>query len=312
MRSARSLYRVNVAFAAFAFAVLGLGAFVAFRAVALDGTAGAFLASCQRFFLPNPSPSAIAVLVLGSLSVAVFVLGLRSLVRQVLALRRFLSRERWVDELSVGGTTVRLIDDSSMQAFCAGYLRPRVYMSAEAVARLDDAELSAVVAHEHHHQVRRDPLRILIVQVLADALFFVPILRGLRRRYAAFAELAADEAAVRAVGGGAALASALLSFGEASNSAVVVGVAPQRVDALLGEAPRWELPVSLVLGGLVTILALGAFALATAAATGPGALSGAALAMQTCMLGMTAAPILLGAWLLLLSTRRLRAGASRV
>jgi hypothetical protein len=131
-------------------------------------------------------------------------------------------------------------------------------------------------------------------------------LRRLRRRYAALAELAADEAAVRAAGDRAPLASALLAFGETSNPAVVVGIAPERVDHLLGECPRWELPISLLLGGLVTIAALGAVALGTASATAPDTLSLATLVTQACMLAMTAAPIILGAWLLLICTRRLR------
>lgn len=308
MRSARALYRVSVAVAAVAIAVLALTAAVTLRAVALDGrTAGAFVSSCQRFFLPNPSASAVAVLVLGSFSLAVFILGSWSLARQLLTTRRFLRGLHWADELGIGGIGVRLLEDASPQAFCAGYLRPRVYVSTAALERLDDAELAAVIAHERHHQARRDPLRILIVQVLADALFFVPILRGLRRRYAAFAEIAADEAAVQTAGGAGALASALLAFGQTGSAAVVVGIAPQRVDSLFGETPRWELPVSLVVGGLVTLLGLGAFAVATAAATSPGSLSGAALAMQACMTAMTAAAIILGAWLLLLCTRRLRA-----
>ena len=296
-----------MAVAAVAIVTLALTAAVVLRAVALDGhTAADFIGSCQRFFLPNPSVSAVAVLVLGSLSFAVFILGSRSLVRQLLATHRFVRGLRWSDAICIADTVVRLLEDDSPQAFCAGYLRPRVYLSTRALERLGDEELEAVIAHERHHCARRDPLRILIVQVLADALFFVPILRGLRRRYAAFAEIAADEAAVRTAGGPPALASALLMFGQAENDAVVVGIAPQRVDSLFGETPGWELPVSLVVGGLVTLLALGAFAVATAAATSPGSLSGAALAMQACMTAMTAAPVILGAWLLLLCTPGLR------
>ncbi len=288
---------------------LAFAAAVALRAVSLDGgTVSAFLSACQRFFLPDPTPSAVAVMVLGSLSLAVFVLGVRSLVRHLLMLRSFLRSRPCVDQFGVSGTTVRLIEYSDPQAFCAGYLRPRIYVSTGALERLSDDELAAVIAHEHHHQVRRDPLRILIVHVLGDALFFVPVLRRLRRRYAALAEIAADEAAVLTVGGAAPLASALLSFGEIGSAGVVVGIAPQRVDALFGETPRWELPLSLLLGGIVTIVGLAAFAAATAAATGPGALDGAALAMQGCMLAMTVGLSLLGAWLLLLCTRRLRGG----
>jgi Zn-dependent protease with chaperone function len=305
--SARSLYRLNIALAAVATLALALGAAAALRAISFDGrTAGVIASACRQFLLPDASAAAVAVLALASLSVAVLALGAHSLARQLLALRRFGARARPVDELVIDTTRVRLVDDPEPKAFCAGYLRPRVYLSTGALERLDADELRAVLAHERHHQRRRDPLRILIVHVLSDALFFVPVLRRLRRRYAALAELAADEAAVRAAGDRAPLASALLAFGETSNPAVVVGIAPERVDHLLGEPPRWELPISLLLGGLVTIAALGAVALGTASATAPGTLSLATLVTQACMLAMTAAPIILGAWLLLVCTRRLR------
>ena len=128
-------------------------------------------------------------------------------------------------------------------AFCAGWLRPRVYVSTAVVDRLSDTELVAVLAHEQHHGVLRDPLRLAVGRVLCTALFFLPILRPLHDRYA-------DEAA------SGPLASAMLALA-ATPAGGVVGISPERVDVLLGHAPpSWRTPRLLLVTALATIAAV--------------------------------------------------------
>lgn len=311
MGSARRLFRLNLAVGAAALAAVAFGVAAALRAISLDGHATmSMLAACRRWLTPLPHPLGVAVLGLASLSVAVVVLAARSLLREVWSAQRFLRAVRPQGERLIGGERVLVVGDSVPRAFCAGLLRPRVYLSSGALDGLDAEELLAVVAHERHHRQRRDPLRLLVVRVLADALFFVPVLARLRTRYAQLAEMAADEAAVRALRDPAPLASALLRFGETSSPAVVVGIAPERVDHLLGAPARWELPLSLLVGGLVTVAGLAATAAAVAGSVAPGTISMSALVAQACMTAMTLAPLALGAWLLLLCTRRLRAAGA--
>jgi Zn-dependent protease with chaperone function len=149
---------------------------------------------------------------------------------------------------------VKVIADRHPQAFCAGYLRPVVYMSEPTIDLLSDAELSAVLAHEHHHRRVRDPLRLACVRILGEALFFVPALTRLSERYADLAELSADRAAVLA-SGEAALASALLAF-EESGPPGTTGISPERVDSLLGQPVRRRLPVGLLAQSLGTLVLL--------------------------------------------------------
>jgi hypothetical protein len=152
---------------------------------------------------------------------------------------------------------VNVVADRRPQAFCAGYLRPAVYVSQRTVEVLTHAELGAVLAHEHHHRRVRDPLRLACVRILGDALFFIPALRRLSDRYADLAELSADRAAVRASGGERrALASALLAFDESSPPGVS-GISPERVDSLLGEPIGWRLPLGLLAASVGTLVALG-------------------------------------------------------
>ena len=149
----------------------------------------------------------------------------------------------------------------------------------------------------------RDPLRILLVTALGDALFFLPSLRRLRKRYSELAELAADEAALSAAGDPSHLAAALLHFGE-SGTPGVVGIDPERVDHLLGGAPRWEVPPSVIAGAFLPVAALLALVVTTAASTA-GRTSLVQLAAQTCMIAMTAAPFVALAGLAIVGRRTL-------
>jgi hypothetical protein len=290
--SASRFYRFSVGLA-----VAGALATLVILSVALSSiefappSLGALASACQQFFFPDPSAGALLALSLTALSLTVLVLAARSLARQLRGHRRFLSRLSPLATASIAESPVIVFEDPLPQAFCAGYLRPRIYISSGAVGRLPGAQLEAVVAHERYHARRRDPLRILLARVLGDCLFFMPVLRRLADRYGALSELAADEEAVRRAGAGT-LAAALLAFGERGSPAVVVGIARERVDHLLGEGPRWELPVSLLAGSLVAIVVLTAVALGTAPMMSSASPNLPMLLAQTCMAAMAAFAIL--------------------
>ena len=307
MTSARWLWRLAAALGALAAAAVALAALSALRAVRLDGGAiDALLSACQSYLLPEPRAASVAVVALASLSATVCLLGARALIRQLAALRGFRRTVRVSGRAVSGDRTVWIVADPAPQAFCAGWLRPRVYVSEGALQQLAGDELRAVIAHEDHHARRRDPLRLLVIAILGEALFFMPVMRRLRERYAQLAELAADEAATRAAGTQP-IAAALLRFGETAVPGVVVGIAPERVDALLGQPARWELSLSLLSAGVVSVAAISATALATASAMPADAISSSQLAAQACMLAMTVGPVLVGCSLLLTATRPLRA-----
>ena len=168
-----------------------------------------------------------------------------SLWRQARA-QRMLRRLPVLDRRDVAGHAVTVVHDRRPLAFCAGLLRPALYVSDAAMARLGEHELRAVVEHEAHHARRRDPLRLVAAQTAADAFGFLPPLRGLARSTAALADLAADQAAVAAVGSRAPLAAAMLALQEP---------APERVDHLLGR------PLARVASGVLAVAIVAAAAL---------------------------------------------------
>lgn len=85
-------------------------------------------------------------------------------------------------------------------AFCFGLLRPRICLSTGLVDSLTDKELKAVLCHEDHHCRRLDPLRKLLVDVLAATFFFLPVVAEWRDFCLTSAELAADRHAMHQAG----------------------------------------------------------------------------------------------------------------
>lgn len=89
-------------------------------------------------------------------------------------------------------TNVVYVDGNTSQCFCAGFFRPKIYISRLAVEMLDEHELYAVITHEERHRVARDPLRSAVMRALTHAFFFIPLARSFERRYHEIKEIAAD------------------------------------------------------------------------------------------------------------------------
>ena len=209
-----------------------------------------------------------------------------------------------------GHPTVEVIAGSRPEAFCAGYLRPTVYISKGALESLTIPELEAVLAHECHHRLVRDPLRFAVGRIFTRALFFVPVLRPLLDRDADLAELNADGAAVQASAGRQGpLASALLVF-DASAPPGVSGISSARVDSLLGELARWRLPMWQMVASVATLSALSVLIWqVSGVASAHATFNVPFLSSQPCVAIMLAVP-LLGA--VAAFRRRLRTGTHQV
>lgn len=308
-RDARRLYRVQLALAGVALAlILGAGA-VALTGVQLRiPSAAAVAAACDRW-LEAGGPAALLTLAAAALAAASLALGLRSATRQVRASRAYLAAlPLSAEDVEIDGERCRVLDSASPAAFCAGYLRPRIYVSRGALEQLDADELRAVVAHERHHVRRHDPMRLLVARTLAAALPFIPLLRRISERYEAIGELAADEAAVRELERRGPLAAALLKFGGGKPApTAVVAIAPERVDHLSGdpEAGRWRLPRSMTGRSVLALAALGAL-LVLSSQVGPTTQLPVLLAAG-CMTAMVGGPIALALGAFVLSRRALLA-----
>jgi Zn-dependent protease with chaperone function len=198
---------------------------------------------------------------------------------------------------------VDYVDDEAAFSFAYGLGRARLVVSRGLFEMLEPPELDAVLAHERHHIANFDPLKVVVTRVLAAAYFFLPALRGLRTRYSAASELAADRRAMRRCGK-AALAGALHgvvrgpAWGELATAAAIGG--PEFLDARVrqletGVEPSIEavsrgaiVATACVLLALVTTIA------ATLVLVGPTTMMGRNQMMDGDMGGMSMG----GSWLL--------------
>ncbi len=92
------------------------------------------------------------------------------------------------------------LDHERAFSFTFGPWHPRVAVSRGLVDAATPDELAAVLEHERYHVGNLDPLKVLITRAAGPALFYLPVVRDLRRRYVAGRELAADRRAVGALG----------------------------------------------------------------------------------------------------------------
>lgn len=153
----------------------------------------------------------------------------------------------------------RVVSLEAPVALCHGFFRPRLLLSTGVVHRLSRTEIEAVLRHEQAHLRRRDPLRLLGVRALADALPSVAALRQLAATLPLAQELAANRDALAAVGAEA-VAGALLKVGGALGPLrnvdapiMAFGAVDARIDQLLGEPPP---PLASSLAIAVSVMAL--------------------------------------------------------
>lgn len=145
-------------------------------------------------------------------------------------------------ELGFDATRVALVQAPQPIAFCFGFLRPRICLSTGLVELLSTPQLRAALLHEDYHRRRFDPLRILLVEAIGGALFFLPVVQEWRTLYKIKLELEADRYAVERAGKPA-LAGALHRLLNYSVSPVSVskgvtaGISANsaRIAALLGD-----------------------------------------------------------------------------
>jgi len=154
----------------------------------------------------------------------------------------------------------------------------------ERITELDDGELEGLLAHELAHLSRRDPQWSLVAHVLQSIFFPQVLLRSVRRRLAADAELCCDAWAAQRMGRPRDLARGLahvagwvdqarprpvLAAGVGSSRSALV----ERVERLLTPAPRHR--ADRLGGAAVLMVALGAVAWAAPVVSVPESPRGA-------------------------------------
>lgn len=200
--------RANRGFLALVGIGLSVGAFVV-----CGGMAGVLEPLIRHRMSSGPglhaAASLLPVALLGAVAAAGTVLGCATLARHALVTAR-LSRQiralhtplpaalrRAAADAGLSGRVV-LVDVPAPFSYVYRALSPRVVVSRGLLVALSDRQLRAVLEHERYHVINLDPLKLALARATCAALFMLPALEILQRRYLADRELAADRRAVNA------------------------------------------------------------------------------------------------------------------
>lgn len=107
---------------------------------------------------------------------------------------------------------ISIIESIEPVAFTIGFFRPTIVLSTALITMLDHAELEAVVFHETAHQKYFDPLKLLVLQIISEAMWYIPLTKWSYQNYKIMIELVADEYAINRMGSELGLGSALLKL----------------------------------------------------------------------------------------------------
>ncbi|OAS82541.1 MULTISPECIES: M56 family metallopeptidase [Metabacillus] len=136
-------------------------------------------------------------------------------------------------------------------AFTFGFFKPTIVLSTELIAMLDHAELEAVIYHESAHQRYFDPLKVFVLQMISEVMWYIPLTKWAYQNYKIMIELAADEYAVNRMGSELGLGSALLKLVKTrlkgNATSVLVPFADGTVDFRIKQLiePESSIPVKL-------------------------------------------------------------------
>ncbi len=179
------------------------------------------------------------------------------------------SRSRVVDAI---GRQAQLVDVADMDvitvqadepfAFTVGLRRRRVIVSIPVLTTLGEGECTAVLAHERAHVRGWHPALLSVGTVLSRAFPFIRPLRASADQLLVGLEMAADEAAARAVGDPLIVARALLALAPYAPrgttglgvAGTAIGARVERLTASVGSGPPPDRAVaSWMVGSAVSI-----------------------------------------------------------
>jgi Zn-dependent protease with chaperone function len=95
---------------------------------------------------------------------------------------------------------IRALDDEAFVALTKGFLRPRIYISSGVLKRFHTKEVEAILLHEQHHRLSRDPVKIWLVTLLTDAFGYIPFIRKVAQYFLTWREVEADRFTVQVMG----------------------------------------------------------------------------------------------------------------
>ncbi len=107
---------------------------------------------------------------------------------------------------------ILVVNHREIIAITMGFMRPKIILSTGLLRMLDEDEVEAVMLHERFHQSNHDPLKILLMYMCTNILWYIPILKWSYVQYKVSRELMADLYSIAITGSAEGIGSALLKL----------------------------------------------------------------------------------------------------
>lgn len=165
--------------------------------------------------LPDSTPllfsGAILIIILSGITIFIIqILRTSFYLRKILKTKiKILNNTNFVANQLKMVNKIDMVNNPKISSFCYGLFSPRICISSQLANSLTTKELTAVLAHELNHVKNRDPLRILLSQVITTMFFFLPVFRDLHNYFALCKEIEADKFAIKTLGNSLHLKKAL-------------------------------------------------------------------------------------------------------
>jgi len=177
---------------------------------------------CLSLFKENSFYYFLMIILLNAIIAhSVLLTGIKS-IKQFVRSRRFKSKimslqnitltEQIKKEYQLQQQNIVIIDHDQLMAFTLGFRNPRIVLSSALIRLLDEYELEAVLEHETFHQNNYDSIKIFMLQIISQTLWFIPLTKWTYENYKIISELSADEYAITKTGSELGLSSALLKL----------------------------------------------------------------------------------------------------
>lgn len=159
-----------------------------------------------RFSLPHAFPSLLVLILVVIFSVGVLLFSFQFFKTRFFVSKLLRYKVDYPKSLKKSALQLGILDKIDVVrtnqhlSFCYGLLKPRICLSLNVIKNLNNEELKAILVHESYHLKSRDPLKILLGQVVVSMFFFVPILRDLQKYYSLSKEINADKLVVKMEG----------------------------------------------------------------------------------------------------------------
>ncbi|MDR4947711.1 M56 family metallopeptidase [Neobacillus cucumis] len=177
---------------------------------------------CVSLFKPGTfGYYAIEIMVNTYILYTVFIIS-KKVIKQIVLLRSF--RHKIQQRINIHKTSelnvtfnrrnndIVVIHDKELLAFTFGFWKPKLVLSSYLIHMLDSKELEAVIYHETSHQKYYDGLKVFILQIISEVMWYIPLTKWSYQNFRILVELVADEFAIKRMGSELGLGGALLKL----------------------------------------------------------------------------------------------------